>query len=92
MSNPFSALKAEAVSLYHKYDGHKELASLLHRGFVELEALVEKIGPAAGAAIGGLLGGPAGAVAGAAATSIIEAEAPALGAKVEQKVDAELPR
>jgi hypothetical protein len=92
MMNPFTALKTEAVSLYHKYDGHKELAALLHRGFAELEAFVEKAAPALGAALGAAVAGPAGAAAGLAVTSILETEAPVIGAKVEQKVDAEIPK
>jgi hypothetical protein len=92
MTNPFSALKAEAVALYHKYDGHQEILNLMHKVLAELEAFVEKEAPVVGAAVGGALGGPVGALAGAAAAEAIKEEAPRIGAAVEQKVDAEVPK
>lgn len=90
--NVFTSLKNEAVTLYHKYDGHQEVTSLLHRALEAIEAFVEKEAPIVGAAVGGLIGGPTGAVVGAAAASVIEAEVPKVVVTVEQKVDAEVPK
>lgn len=90
--NIFSSLKAEAESLYHKYDGHHEIMSLVHRVLVALEGFAVKEAPVVGAVIGGVIGGPVGAIAGAAAAEVIKDEAVNIGNRVEQKVDAEIPK
>jgi hypothetical protein len=94
MSNIFSTLKSEAVTLFHKCGpgAHQEVVSLIHKLISALEAGADKEAPVVGAAIGGLLGGPGGAAIGAGLASVAEAEVPKLGAAVEQKVDAEVPK